>query len=139
MDAITEHHFHNIAHGKSKPLDNGDLATVRTIIVEIDGVQTLIPTIWDGEEVDDRTAIKFAQDSGVDWPTRTGPDAVAELQAFDEQIHLEMTDQTTPQQAARILSEATSTDFALGGLAVARKGITTPEGRNGRKDNAIRP
>ena len=115
MDAITEHHYKNIATGKAKPLDDGDLATVRTIIVEIDGVETLIPTIWDGEEVDDRTAIKFAQDSGVDWPTRTGPDAVAELQAFDEQIHLEMTDQTTPQEAARILSEKTPS-FNKGGL-----------------------
>ena len=128
MDAITEHHYKNIATGKAKPLDDGDLATVRTIIVEIDGVETLIPTIWDGEEVDDRTAIKFAQDSGVDWPTRTGPDAVAELQAFDEQIHLEMTDQTTPQEAARILSNVDTPEMALGGLAVARKGITTPEG-----------
>lgn len=115
MDAITEHHYKNIATGKAKPLDDGDLATVRTIIVEIDGVETLIPTIWDGEEVDDRTAIKFAQDSGVDWPTRTGSDAVAELQAFDEQIHLEMTDQTTPQEAARILSEK-APSFNKGGL-----------------------
>lgn len=178
MDAITEHHYHNIAHGKAKKLEDGDLATVRTTIVEIDGVETLIPTIWDGKEVDIETAVKFAKQSGVDWPTRTGPDAVAELQEFDEQIHSEMTDQTTPQEAARILREAYrglvetvvpslidtvsgataigrnldtyfgtedmtafpkinpsskamsegDEGFALGGLAVARKGITTPEG-----------
>ena len=45
MDAITQHHFHNIAYGKAKRMDNGDLATVNTIIKEIDGVETLIPTV----------------------------------------------------------------------------------------------
>ena len=92
MDAITQHHFHNIAYGKSKRLDNGDLATVNTRIVEIDGVETLIPTVWDGEIVEDATAIKFAKESGVEWPTRTGPTAVEELEAFDRDIHKAFTE-----------------------------------------------
>ena len=103
MDAITQHHFHNIAYGKAKRMENGDLATVNTKIVEIDGVETLIPTVWDGEIVNDETAIKFAQDSGVTWPTRTGPNAVAELDAFDKNIHTAFTDKTTPEEAAGIL------------------------------------
>ena len=103
MDAITQHHFHNIAYGKAKRMDNGDLATVSTRIVQIDGVETLIPTVWDGEIVDDETAIKFAKDSGVEWPTRTGPNAVAELDAFDKDIHTAFTDTTLPREAAAIL------------------------------------
>tara|TARA_R110002167_G_scaffold105343_2_gene270979 strand:- start:453 stop:1685 length:1233 start_codon:yes stop_codon:yes gene_type:complete len=103
MDAITQHHFHNIAYGKAKRLDNGDLATVNTRIVEIDGVETLIPTVWDGEIVEDATAIKFAKESGVEWPTRTGPNAVEELEAFDRDIHKAFTDQTSQEEAAGIL------------------------------------
>jgi hypothetical protein len=72
MDAITEHHYHNIANGKAVENEDGKLSTVKTIIVEIDGVETLIPTVWDGEIVDDETAIKFAKNSGIDWPTRSG-------------------------------------------------------------------
>tara|TARA_R100000935_G_scaffold22782_1_gene41845 strand:+ start:7941 stop:9086 length:1146 start_codon:yes stop_codon:yes gene_type:complete len=128
MDAITEHHYHNIANGKAKNLDDGNLATVNTIIVNIGGVETLIPTVWDGEIVSTEKAIEFAGKSGISWPTRSGENAVAELEAFDQQIHLEMTDQTTPEEASRILAEKDMPEMALGGLAVARKGITTPEG-----------
>jgi len=103
MDPITEHHYRNIANGKSKRLDNGELATVRTIIVEIDGVETLIPTIWDGELVDDETAKRFSKNSGVDWPTRSGPDAVSELEAFDTEIHKKFTDTTSAEEAQELL------------------------------------
>ena len=61
MDAITKHHYQNIAQGKAKELDDGNLATVRTIIVEIDGVETLIPTVWDGEIVSNEDAIRLAK------------------------------------------------------------------------------
>tara|TARA_R110000823_G_scaffold57891_1_gene139779 strand:- start:583 stop:1767 length:1185 start_codon:yes stop_codon:yes gene_type:complete len=103
MDAITQHHYHNIAYGKSVENDDGTLTTVDTIIVGIDGVETLIPTVWDGEIVDDETAIKFAIKSGVEWPTRTGEDAVEELEAFDRDIHTEFTDQTSQEEALQIL------------------------------------
>ena len=103
MDAITQHHYHNIAYGKSVENDDGTLTTVDTIIVGIDGVETLIPTVWDGEIVDDKTAIEFAIKSGVEWPTRTGEDAVEELEAFDREIHTEFTDQTSQEEALQIL------------------------------------
>ena len=144
MDAITEHHYLNIANGKAKPLEDGNLATVNTIIVNIDGVETLIPTVWDGEIVDDKTATTFAINSGVDWPTRTGDSAVEELEAFDAEIHKQFTDMTSPEEAAALLDAEYGEDtesaesglmieedpipFALGGIATSRKGITTQEG-----------
>ena len=144
MDAITEHHYLNIANGKAKPLEDDNLATVNTIIVNIDGVETLIPTVWDGEIVDDKTATTFAINSGVDWPTRTGDSAVEELEAFDAEIHKQFTDMTSPEEAAALLDAAYNQDtesaesglmieedplpFALGGLAASRQGITTQEG-----------
>ena len=118
MDPITEHHYLNIANGKSKRMDNGKLATVRTIIVEIEGVPTLIPTVWDGEIVDDETAKEFALKSGVEWPTRTGPNAGSELEAFDKELHKSFTDQTTPEDAQKLL------DFAFRNKDV---NITLPE------------
>jgi hypothetical protein len=103
MDAISGHHYHNIAYGKSVENEDGSLSTVKTTIVSIDGVETLIPTVWDGKIVDDKTATKFAIDSGVDWPTRTGDSAVEELEAFDRNIHTEFTDQTSQEEALQIL------------------------------------
>ena len=103
MDAITQHHFHNIAYGKAKRMDNGDLATVNTIIKEIDGVETLIPTVWDGQIVDEENAVHFAVQSGIAWPTRTGENAVEELDAFDRDIHTAFSDKTSQEEAAGIL------------------------------------
>jgi spore germination cell wall hydrolase CwlJ-like protein len=117
MDAITEHHYLNIARGKAKPLEDGTLATVNTIIVNIDGVETLIPTVWDGEIVSDEEATRFAINSGVDWPTRTGENAVQELEEFDAEIHKSMTDMTSPEEASEILQN-NKKGFDEGGLMV---------------------
>ena len=117
MDAITEHHYLNIARGKAKTLEDGNLATVNTIIVNIDGVETLIPTVWDGEIVSDEQATRFAIDSGVDWPTRTGDNAVQELEDFDAEIHKSMTDLTSPEEASEILQN-NKKGFDEGGLMV---------------------
>lgn len=110
MDAITEHHYVNIANGKAVKNDDGSLSTVKTRIVEIDGVETLIPTVWDGEIVDDATAINFSINSGVEWPTRTGDSAVEELEAFDAEIHKQFTDKTSPEEAAALLDAAYNQD-----------------------------
>ena len=106
MDAITQHHYHNIAYGKTVENEDGSLSTVKTLVVNIDGVETLIPTVWDGKIVDNKTAIKFAKDSGVEWPTRSGPNAIKELEAFDRDIHTEFTDQTSQEEAAGILIDS---------------------------------
>ena len=76
MDPLVEHHFYNIANDKAVKNEDGTLSTVKGTIVEIDGIQTLIPTIWDGKEVDTQTAIQNAQKSGVNWQRAFGDNAI---------------------------------------------------------------
>ena len=68
MDAITRHHYTNIANGNSVPNDDGSLSTVRNITIERDGLHYVLPTIWDGREVDTRTAIRNSTKIDVEWP-----------------------------------------------------------------------
>jgi hypothetical protein len=138
MDAITKHHFENIAKGKAVENEDGSLSTVKTIIVEVDGREMLIPTVWDGKIVDQKTAINNAMASGIDWPSAEPTDeGRAMLQAEDDAVHQAFNKDTTPEEAQAILDASTSDEeglmantpeFAPGGLAVARKGITTQEG-----------
>jgi hypothetical protein len=90
-NAITEHHFRNIAEKKAVKNKDGSLSTVKTRIVEIDGVETLIPTIWDGKERSIQESIKRAKESGKNYPkalpTKEGREA---LQKLDNAIHVEM-------------------------------------------------
>ena len=111
MDPILEHHFYNIANGTAKVNEDGTLSTVRTVIVDIDGRQTLIPTIWDGEEQPIDIAIDNAINSGVNWPKAFGDSAVQQLEEQDAEIHsftdedgkLLMSDDYTPEEAQEIL------------------------------------
>jgi hypothetical protein len=118
MDPITEHHYLNIANGKSVENEDGSLSTVKTIIVEIDGVETLIPTVWDGQIVEDvEMAVRFAKESGVKWPSAEGPDAVEKLQALDDKIHKNMMADTKPEDARMILNSVNKKEgFGTGGL-----------------------
>jgi len=68
MDAITRHHYTNIANGNSIPHDDGSLSTVRNITIERDGLVYVLPTVWDGDIVDTDTAIRFSTKIGADWP-----------------------------------------------------------------------
>jgi hypothetical protein len=132
MDPLVEHHLYNIANNKAVKNEDGTLSTVRAAIVEIDGIQTLIPTIWDGEEVDIETAIQNAQKSGVNWQRAFGDNAVEILRDIEIEGKKEMSDQTTPEEAQSRLDSYYEDikGFALGGIAAARKGITTQEGRD---------
>jgi len=107
MDAITRHHFKNIAEGNTVENEDGSLSTVKTIGVEIDGREVLIPTVWNGEIVSDKKAKANALDSGIDWPSA---DATAEgrqaLKDFDTEIHKAMNDQTTVEEALKKLKVA---------------------------------
>jgi len=130
MDAITRHHYENIANGKAVENDDGSLSTVKTIIVEVDGREVLIPTVWDGQIVDQEEAIRRAMESGIEWPSdEPTEEGRARLQAADDEAHIEFNRNTTAEEATEMLSP-TSEDmgFALGGLATIQKGITTPEG-----------
>ena len=126
MDAITKHHFENIAKGKAVENEDGSLSTVKTITVEVDGRELLIPTVWDGEIVDQKTAINNAMASGIDWPSAEPTDeGRAMLQAKDDAVHQAFNRDTTPAEAQAILDASTS-DFSTGGLISekhARKGI----------------
>jgi len=174
MDPLVEHHFYNIANDKAVKNEDGTLSTVRGTIVEIDGIQTLIPTIWDGKEVDTQTAIQNAQKSGVNWQRAFGDNAIETLRDIEIDGKKEMSDQTTPEEAQSLLDtyyedingipeaervglrdvgklglmgvmlggqklgfnmgpvweSIKGKGFALGGLATATKGITTPEGKD---------
>lgn len=69
MDAITRHHYTNIANGNAIENADGTLSTVRNITVEMGGKVFVLPTVWDGREVDTSTAIDFARKTDVDWPS----------------------------------------------------------------------
>lgn len=141
MDPITRHHYQNIADGKAVENEDGSLSTVKTLIMEVDGREILIPTVWDGQIVDDEDAIDNAMRSGIEWPSaEPTEEGRASLQAQDDEAHREFNRDTTPEEAQAILdaadAETSTTDglmaetieYALGGFATANKGITTTEG-----------
>ena len=69
MDALTRHHYNSIASGTAKESKQG-LQTVRAITVEMDNKVFLIPSWWNGKEVDMETAIQNALKSGETYPHR---------------------------------------------------------------------
>ena len=113
MDPLTQHHFYNIANGKALRNDDGTLSTVRGIIVNIDGREMLIPTIWDGKEVSTEVAIENAKKSGVNWEKGFGDTAVQQLEQREQEIktfkdedgRLLMSDEWTPEEAQEKLDE----------------------------------
>ena len=113
MDPLLEHHFYNIANGKAVQNEDGSLSTVGGMIEEINGVQTLIPSIWDGKQVDRQTAIDNAINSGVNWQKAYGDNAVETLQKIEQEIktfedesgRLLMSDEWTPEEAQKMLDD----------------------------------
>ena len=68
-DPIMQHHFRNIALGKTKTDERGNLNTVRTIQVDNPklnkGKPTLIPTVYNGREVSQEEAVEKAIKSKI--------------------------------------------------------------------------
>ena len=128
MDAITRHHYKNLAEGKAKKLPDGRTATVATMQVQIDGVPTLVPSVWDGEIIEDEKDVikkaKEAMRAGTKWPqiipNHGGEAAYAEahakLREFDKDIHKNMKD-ISAKEAQNILD--TNTKFQKGGANMA--------------------
>lgn len=83
FDALTAHHEAQMKRGPVQN-DDGTISTVRTIIVNLDGKETIIPTVWDGKIVSNDEAIRRAKASGKKWPQFS---SVAEAEAADEQWH----------------------------------------------------
>ena len=98
LDAISRHHYENLASGKELRR-NGSVSTVFTIQVD-DGFDrpTLIPTIWDGEQLSDEDATKRALESGIEWPSADTHD---ELRDFDIRIHEEHMSSPISKEAAQ--------------------------------------
>ncbi len=99
MDPILEHHYRNLAEGKAHKNDDGSISTVYTAQVDLDGVPTLIPTVWDGQILKEKSAVKEAIKSGIKWPTAP---THTELRKYDEKLHKEMK-QMSPEEARQFL------------------------------------
>jgi len=85
---IVLHHLRNIAEQKTSTNESGELQTVFTAIVQIDGNEVLIPTVWDGAVLTEENAIKRAIASGIEWPSEPISDtAVRTLERLDEKLH----------------------------------------------------
>ena len=70
--AIFRHSVNNVNTGNAISNPDGSFSTVRSASVQDErlnnGQPTLIPTIWDGKELDPREAIKKAIASKEQWP-----------------------------------------------------------------------
>ena len=99
-DPIMQHHFRNIALGKTKTDERGNLNTVRTIQVDNPklnkGKPTLIPTVYNGRVVSQEEAIEKAIKSKIKYPSRN---THAQLRYYDQRLHTYMNDITTKEQA----------------------------------------
>ena len=102
MDAITRHHYKNLAEGNEVRNEDGTVSTVFTRQVEIDGIPTLVPSVWDGEIIEDEKEVvrkaKEAMRAGTKWPqimpAHGGRAAIQEahskLRVFDKKMHKNM-------------------------------------------------
>ena len=89
-DPILDHHYASLRDGPVKNKD-GSTSTVFTRQIDVNGVPTLIPSVWDGKILDEKASTKRAlaweEETGRKWPTRpTHP----ELRAYDIEMHKEM-------------------------------------------------
>lgn len=80
---LTRHHANAMATGGVKNPD-GTISTVRTLVVNLDGKEVIIPSVWDGQIVDDDEAVRRSMASGKDWPRF---DTVEEAEAADREWH----------------------------------------------------
>jgi hypothetical protein len=99
MDPILEHHYRNLAEGKSVQNADGSISTVYTAQVDINGVPTLIPTVWDGQILPEDVAADRAMSSGIQWPTAKTHEA---LRTYDVKLHEQMAPMTR-EEAQRFL------------------------------------
>lgn len=88
---IWNHHERNLLEGKEVKNEDGSVSTVKTIILGDDQFEYLIPTVWDGEILDEQSAWKRAMESGIDWPKApAGEEGVKILEELDTLIHKDM-------------------------------------------------
>ncbi len=68
---LYKHHLDNIRNGKFVRNPDGSISTIYQTTVEIDGRTYNVPTVWDGQILDERDAIRRAfTEKGKDyWPS----------------------------------------------------------------------
>lgn len=126
-DAITRHHFKNLANGTAVRNEDGSVSTVYTRQVDLPNkegkkVPTLIPSVYDGKILNEKEAVKRAVSSGLTYPTATTHE---ELREFDKQIHQDMKD-ISAEEAASIL-EQLKPKMNEGGMAKQMEMFDTEE------------
>lgn len=100
MDPILKHHYTTLAEGKGVKNEDGTMSTVYTYQVDIEGVPTLIPGLWDGKIVEDEEVAKEkAVASGIKWPTAESHE---KLRAYDKELHKDMKPMK-PEEARKLL------------------------------------
>ena len=107
MDPILRHHYTNLAEGKavertefdSEGRANPVWYTVHTMQVDIEGVPTLIPSVWDGQLLKTQAAVDRAIESGIQWPQASDHPT---LRLYDEELHKQISP-LSPEEAAQIL------------------------------------
>ena len=109
MNPLLKHHYENIATDNAVTNEDGSLSTVKSSIVNINGKEMLIPTVWGGEILDgDRLneAIDNAFDSNIEWPTEEGKDAVNKLRSLEVDVHKQMRPVTRKNAANELIQDA---------------------------------
>tara|TARA_B100000029_G_scaffold404359_1_gene404393 strand:- start:363 stop:749 length:387 start_codon:yes stop_codon:yes gene_type:complete len=87
LDPILRHHYQNIVTGNFKRNDDGSISTVFTRQVDLNGVPTLIPSVYDGKILSEEAAIERALNSKIAWPTAA---THQELRDYDIRLHENM-------------------------------------------------
>ena len=81
---LTAHHQRELIAPLRNP--DGSISTVRTMVVGLDGWETIIPTIWEGKQLTGEEAVKRALKSGKKWPRfKTVDEALATDKAWHQQ------------------------------------------------------
>ena len=120
MDPILRHHYMNLAEGKAVERTKFDSEgraspityTVHTMQVDIEGVPTLIPSVWDGKLLEEPEAVERAIASGIKWPQASDHPT---LRLHDKELHKQIFP-LSPEKAAKILEmEEMPEDYREGG------------------------
>lgn len=144
--AIVRHHLKTLAEGKGieETNDRNESVTssVVTIQVNIDGVPTLIPSLWDGEIRSDEESKQRAIASKEFWPKQSvepfikqgmtpeqaNEAAHAALRERDEKLH-EGIAPVSPEDAAQLLKERAEVKANFAGITLPEKeGEVAPSG-----------
>ena len=112
MNPLLKHHYENIATGNAVQNEDGSLSTVKSAIVEIDGKETLIPTVWNGEILEGERlneAINNAVNSGKKWPNIDAKNvkAIERLDNLDKFLHRDM-QPISQEEAQKVLTKELS-------------------------------